>query len=79
MLEAGVSSSLEIARFWGLAEPAVEAESVARRAEPRAAAPEPAGHDQTLGSSIMATVSPHVPANVKGVIEKALSAAGLMR
>ena len=78
MLEAGVSSSLEIARFWGLAEPVTEA-AAAVAAEGQRDAGSPAESGQTLGGSIMATVSPHVPADIQGVIQKALAAAGLMR
>jgi poly(3-hydroxybutyrate) depolymerase len=72
MLEAGVSSALEIARFWGLA-PA----GPALRAKPRgkASAPPPASG---IGADIMNAVSPHIPAKVGEVIARALKSAGLM-
>ena len=79
MLEAGVSSSLEIARFWGLA-PAAEA-----RAEPsdrpaqRAKAHGQPDAASAIGDQVMASVSGHVPAGVKSVIEQALKTAGLMK
>lgn len=75
MLEAGISSSLEILRFWGLAE------GMAARTE--VAATEVLASEREvevgLGAQVMAAVSPHVPAGVQGVIEKALRSAGLMR
>jgi poly(hydroxyalkanoate) depolymerase family esterase len=83
MLEAGVSSSLEIARFWGIA-----GERVASAAEPeRQAGPEPeAANDEAgaggmleIGEQVMATVSGHVPPGVGEVIARALKTAGLMR
>lgn len=84
MLEAGVSSSLEIARFWGIVgEVRAEARSKVPRREAR---PEPeAANDEaprgaaTIGDQVMATVSGHVPAGVQDVIAKALKTAGLMR
>lgn len=95
MLEAGVSSSLEIARFWGIAgetradatarpETRPDAQASPFRREPRPA-PEaakdeaPRGSGATLGDQVMATVSGHVPAGVQDVIAKALKTAGLMR
>lgn len=78
MLEAGVSSSLEIARFWGLAPPETASQSEAWTAS--SAAPEqPRAHVRGLGESVMASVSPHVSDDVQKVIAKALASAGLMR
>jgi len=78
MIETGVSSALEIARFWGLA-PA----GAAMRARPRAEAhaePRAAGIGAAgIGAGVMHAVSPHVSAKVGDVIAKALKSAGLMR
>lgn len=77
MLEAGVSSSLEIARFWGLAAPEdrPQAESWSAAAQ----APEPSPRTRRLvGDTVMAQVSPHVPEKIAQVIAKALKSAGLM-
>ena len=69
MLDVGISSTLRIARFWGIAAAAREEKSGEQRddgAKPRkAAAGEPA--------------SPHASSKVGKVIEDALRAAGLMR
>lgn len=76
VLEAGISSTLEIARFWGLA-PADTAEwTPSARAETA-----PASHPASggLGAGIMAAVSPHVSADVQAVISEALASAGLMK
>lgn len=76
VLEAGISSTLEIARFWGLA-PADTAEwTPSTRAEAAKTSHSPSGH---LGAGIMAAVSPHVSADVQAVISEALASAGLMR
>ncbi|CAN7257148.1 PHB depolymerase family esterase [Phenylobacterium sp. LjRoot225] len=77
MLEAGVSSSLEIARFWGLAPPEAAAQAEAWSD----LGPAPSSHEprsRRLGDKIMATISPHVPEGVQQVIAKALTSAGLM-
>ena len=85
MLEAGVSSSLEIARFWGLAEPLAAAEAAPRASEGRraAAAPERASKTQpratSLGEQIVASVGGHVPPDVEKVIAQAMKTAGLMK
>jgi poly(hydroxyalkanoate) depolymerase family esterase len=77
MLEAGVSSSLEIARFWGLAPP--ETASQADTWSASGQVPEPPGTPvRGLGESVMASVSPHVSSDVQKVIAKALASAGLM-
>jgi poly(hydroxyalkanoate) depolymerase family esterase len=78
MLETGVSSSLEIARFWGLAPAETEVEAEGWTA-PGAAAEPARGASAGLGASVMAAVSPHVSDDVQQVIAKALGAAGLMR
>jgi poly(hydroxyalkanoate) depolymerase family esterase len=86
MLEAGVSSSLEIARFWK-----IDAErfgTIDERAaasvresldteRPRPAAPDHA-EGASLGRSVMRAIG-HVPASVQETIAKALRAAGLMK
>ncbi|MDB5451086.1 MAG: esterase, depolymerase family [Phenylobacterium sp.] len=76
MLEAGVSSSLEIARFWGLAppEPASQGETWSASGD----VPEQPGTHVRLGESVMASVAPHVSDDVQKVIAKALASAGLM-
>jgi len=82
MLEAGVSASLEIARFWGVAGERVRAGEPAREAslEPEAA------NDETepdgllgIGDQVMASVNGRVPGGVGEVIARALRTAGLMR
>jgi poly(hydroxyalkanoate) depolymerase family esterase len=83
MLEAGVSSSLEIARFWGLA-PA----EPTRRAD-ASTAPEPAprrrrdarpssSRPHRVGDTVMAALGEHATAEVRGVVAKALRSAGLL-
>jgi poly(hydroxyalkanoate) depolymerase family esterase len=76
MLEAGVSSSLEIARFWGLAPPADPAQ-VAQTAVVET--PEPVAAASDLGAQVMATLSGRVAPDIQGVISKALKTAGLMK
>jgi poly(hydroxyalkanoate) depolymerase family esterase len=85
MIEAGVSSSLEIARFWGIADGGVADGSLAKggaaTAAPGAAsAPEPTPDPASggVGEQVMASIS-QVPAHVQDVIAKALKAAGLMK
>lgn len=76
MLEAGVSSSLEIARFWGLA----PAEAWVASSEPHLQDPSDEHLvKQGLGERVMASVSPHISQDLRQVIEKALASAGLMR
>jgi poly(hydroxyalkanoate) depolymerase family esterase len=86
MLEAGISSSMEILGFWGLAEaaaangarPASRADLAPTDAPPEPArAPEPPEHGG-LGDQVMTAISSHVPAAVQTVIAKALKSAGLM-
>lgn len=76
MLEAGISSSLEILRFWGLAE-STSASALVDEPEPEAKAE--SGEPTSLGRQVMALVTPRVPGGVQDAIEKALRSAGLMR
>jgi poly(hydroxyalkanoate) depolymerase family esterase len=85
MLEAGVSSTLEIAAFWGLGEAGASAASPAP--DPIAApagdevppSPSPPAKPTGIAAQVMDAVSAHVPPEVRDVIAKALRAAGLMR
>jgi poly(hydroxyalkanoate) depolymerase family esterase len=77
MLEAGVSSSLEIARFWGLAPADTSSQAEGWSAAGEAPEPMPS-RARGLGQSVIAAVSPHVSDDVRRVITKALSSAGLM-
>ena len=86
MLEAGVSSSLEIARFWKIdaerpgtidecaAAPVLESLDAER---PRTAAPDHA-EGASLGRRVMRAIG-QTPASVQDTIAKALRAAGLMK
>ncbi len=79
MLEAGVSSSLEIARLWGIdvaadRAPSVQAPSQAPARSTASAKPE----GDPLGQAVMSAVSA-VPSGVQETIAKALRAAGLLR
>jgi len=83
MLQAGVSSTLEIARFWGLTDGERRSPSV-ERIGPKAAAPTEApsaAHTETafggLGEQVMSAVS-GVPAGVQAVIAGALARSGLL-
>jgi len=73
MLEAGVSSSLEIARFWGLAPPQADAPEV----RPQTA--DDPKRKVGLMDQVMASVADHVSPEVRAIIAKALKAAGLGR
>ena len=77
ILEAGVSSSLEIARFWGLAPPESGAQAKAWTIS-SPASEQPRTAVRGLGESVMASVSPHVSEDVQKVIAKALAVAGLL-
>jgi poly(hydroxyalkanoate) depolymerase family esterase len=84
MLEAGLSSTLEIAAFWGLVQAgATAAPRVAPTADPGAdkASPTPSEGAKPAGvaAQVLDAVSAHVPPEVRDVIAKALRAAGLMR
>jgi poly(hydroxyalkanoate) depolymerase family esterase len=76
MLEAGVSSSLEIARFWGLAPPETSPQADAWT-DTRPTGEQPQSSVRGIGESVMASVSPHVSEEVRQVIAKALASAGL--
>jgi poly(hydroxyalkanoate) depolymerase family esterase len=83
MIEHGVSSTWEIARFWGIAEPAEDQPEVTEprpilRAPTRAAAAAPTPHPG-LATDILEVVGRHVPVDVQAVIAKALKSAGLMK
>ncbi len=84
MLEAGLSSTLEIASFWGLGP---EGATAAASASDRVAAapqdrpkppPAPDAKPTDLGAQVLDAVSAHVPAQVRDVIAKALRSAGLI-
>jgi hypothetical protein len=87
MLEAGVSSSLEIARFWGIAgeaahprESEVAASVTASASAPHRPSPQPStAPAKGVGDQVMATVSRHVPGAVQDIIAGALRTAGLMK
>lgn len=77
MLEAGVSSSLEICRFWGIAPAAVAEEAVEHQADG-----DDDGRDAAswgIGDQVMDTIGRHVPGEVGEVVARALRTAGLMR
>jgi poly(hydroxyalkanoate) depolymerase family esterase len=77
MLEVGLSSTLEIAEFWGLG---VEG-ATARRPAPPADATRPPPSDARptgVAAQVMDAISDHVPAQVRDIIAKALRSAGLM-
>lgn len=77
MLEAGVSSALEIARFWDIAphETGAQAETWASpSASRRSAAPTSAA----LGEKVIASIAPHLSKDIQQVIARALASAGLM-
>jgi hypothetical protein len=81
MLEAGVSSSLEIARFWGIAGERRTESRPAPRKEPLEAANDkaPEASGGSIGEQVMAAVGGHTPSGVQDIIAKALKSAGLMR
>jgi poly(hydroxyalkanoate) depolymerase family esterase len=78
MLEAGVSSSLEIARFWGLAPSETSPQADAWKTTRRPAVEPPQSSARGLGETVMASVSPHVSEGIRQVIAKALTSAGLL-
>jgi poly(hydroxyalkanoate) depolymerase family esterase len=92
MLDVGVSSTREIAAFWGLKEPPAAKQAEAKGAPPARPAPadaarrkrpaQPAGpapHAGGLGAQVMGSVSKFVSADVQAVIAKALKSAGLLK
>lgn len=87
MLEAGISSSLEIARFWNIATPAASSDTTFKDAVDRHATPAPGQLEAPrslhadsggLGHEVMQALG-QVPAGVQDVIAKALRAAGLLK
>jgi hypothetical protein len=76
MLEVGLSSTLEIARFWGIAPqgalPGLPAETLAdaTQAEPASLHP--------VGEKVMASLKGRIPDGVQATVAKALKAAGLL-
>ena len=78
MLETGIASTLEIARFWGIAPQVLAPSEVLTREEVAGldAAPPPKAHP--IGEGVMAAVSPHVSQGIQDTIAKALRAAGLL-
>lgn len=74
MLEAGVSSSLEIASFWGLAS---AKDPMQRRVSDDR--PAPRRSDLAFGETLTEKVSPYVSKDVRKVIADAFTAAGIMR
>ncbi len=76
MLEAGVSSTREIAGFWGLGPmPGYVRCSPAETADAAHELPEPTG----IAAQVMAAIDGHVPVDIHDVIVKSLRTAGLMR
>ena len=84
MLETGVSSTLEIAAFWGLStstatsrrDTSVDATAQISGDVEAAAAPD---SGEGVGARVMDAVSGHVPSQVRDVIAAALRSAGLLR
>ena len=92
MLEAGVSSTLEIAEFWGLAGERPAGQIVRTKPAPQAPAattdmtdrPRERGdigqpQGRGLGEQVLASVNDHVSPGVRDVIAKALKNAGLLK
>jgi poly(hydroxyalkanoate) depolymerase family esterase len=82
MLEAGVSSTLEIARFWGIAPPAeavATPQSVVLEGEVLGPEPSIDRAPASLGEQVMTSVSGRVSPDVGAVIAQALKSAGLMK
>lgn len=83
MLQAGVNSTLEIARFWGFAPADVHAKADAPSSQALAvstaeAVSTAAAAPQGVGAQVMASVA-GVPASVQAVIADALTRAGLLK
>ena len=79
MLEAGVSSALETARFWGLAPQAPDTPAeTAPRLAPRPVRKPSRPAEAPLREKVMAALSAHVPEEIQRVVAKALASAGLM-
>lgn len=77
MIEAGISSSLEIARFWGLAQASREAPE-GQQAEARMYPETSAETPESIGDRVLCGLKTRIPAEVEAVIAKAFRAAGLM-
>jgi poly(hydroxyalkanoate) depolymerase family esterase len=77
MLEVGLSSTLEIARFWGIAPEGPLPGYAAPAASAETAEAEPISR-HPLGDKVMASLAGHVPEGVQATIAKALKAAGLL-
>ncbi|MGC1302467.1 MAG: PHB depolymerase family esterase [Caulobacteraceae bacterium] len=79
MLEAGISSTLDIARFWGLKP------SPAYRRQEQAATKASAGNASAtatpadVAAQVLGAIEKHVPEEVQDVIARALRTAGLTR
>ena len=73
MLEVGISSTREIAAFWGLKE------SIGRRAAVHAGTGSCGSSRFGLGDQLMRSVADRVPESVREVIAKALRSAGLLK
>lgn len=78
MLEAGISSSLEIARFWKIDTTGVETPHMPGAAEHAPASSADRVEGVGVGQGVMQALG-HVPASVQDVISKALRAAGLLK
>ena len=94
MLEAGISSTVEIARFWGLDGGPAQSTKAADPIQPKTEGldiepPERLALERSdraaavrpsgVAGQVLDAVSAHVPADVRAVIAKALRAAGLMK
>jgi poly(hydroxyalkanoate) depolymerase family esterase len=78
MLEAGISSTREIARFWGLSDgQAPPAHGSATIAKPPVAAERLS--EGALGQGVVNALNRYIPAEVSDAIAKALRAAGLLK
>lgn len=78
MLEAGVSATSEIARFWGLLDKTIPTLRVPAPLASAGGRPVGPPRSRPLGDRVLATLTNHVPADVEAIIAKALRGAGLM-
>uniref|UniRef100_B0SZ92 Esterase, PHB depolymerase family n=1 Tax=Caulobacter sp. (strain K31) TaxID=366602 RepID=B0SZ92_CAUSK len=79
MLEAGLSSTLEIAAFWGLSKGEAATARAAPPADEAETTPSADAKPTGVAAQVLDAVSGHVPSQVRDVIAKALRSAGLMR
>lgn len=85
MIEVGLSSTLEIAGFWGLSEQRAASEvlrpglGAATTGETARSSSRSDDKPTGVAAQVLDAVSGHVPAQVRDVIAKALRSAGLMR